>query len=240
MTIEVATSNNTDAQQIEAPQPVSLRMFFALCFLWMPLGFFLWFFLRSVVTWPVSRLSHWVIDAWLPGVVHSWRQNFHHFEITALVPPPPGMELAPGQIPAAIADVNVLLYTYGLAVLWGLILATPNDERSFARRLVYCLIGWMLLIPAHVFSTVIDVGKILFIDLGPAGLQLAETHGVNLEFIALFFQFSRLVLPTLGAVIVWAIFNRQFIEQVRDAMPLEPEPLPGQDGPTQSPPPSSP
>ncbi len=239
MTIEAATSNNTDAQQIEAPQPVSLRMFFALCFLWMPLGFFFWFFLRSVVTWPVSRLSHWVIDAWLPGVVHSWRQNFHHFEITALVPPPPGMELAPGQIPAAIADVNVLLYTYGLAVLWGLILATPNDERSFARRLVYCLVGWVILIPAHVFSTVIDVGKTLFIDLGPAGLQLAETHGVNLEFIALFFQFSRLVLPTLGAVIVWAIFNREFIEQVRDAMPLEPEPLPGQDGRTQSPPPSS-
>ena len=149
------------------------------------------------------------------------------------------MELAPGQIPAAIADVNVLLYTYGLAVLWGLILATPNDERSFARRLVYCLVGWVILIPAHVFSTVIDVGKTLFIDLGPAGLQLAETHGVNLEFIALFFQFSRLVLPTLGAVIVWAIFNREFIEQVRDAMPLEPEPLPGQDGRTQSPPPSS-
>jgi hypothetical protein len=227
------TEKATETAITEANQPVSLKLFFALCFLWMPLAFFFWFFLRSVVTWPVSRLSHWVIDAWLPGVVHSWRQNFHHFEITALVPPPPGMELPDGQLAAAIADVNVLLYTYGIAVLWGLLLATPNDERSFARRLVYCFVGWMLLIPVHVFSTVIDVGKTLFIELGPAGLQLAETHGVNLEFIALFFQFSRLVAPTLGAVIVWALFNRKFIEEVRNALPLEPEPLPGQDGPNQ-------
>ena len=224
----------------EAPQPVSLRLFFALCVLWMPLAFFFWFFLRTVVTWPVSRLGHWAIDAWLPGVVHSWRQNFHHFEITALVPPPPGMTLEPGQLPAAIADVNVLLYTYGVAVLWGLIMATPNDERSFARRLLFCLVGWIMLIPLHVFSAAIDVGKTLFIDLGPAGLQLAAAHDVNLEVIALFFQFSRLVLPTLGALIVWALFNRKFIEQIRDAMPLEPEPAAGQDGPTQSEPPGKP
>ncbi len=215
-------------------------MFFALCVLWMPLAFFFWFFLRTVVTWPVSRIGHWAIDAWLPGVVHSWRQNFHHFEITALVPPPPGMVIEAGQLPAAIADVNVLLYTYGVAVMWGLIMATPNDERSFARRLVYCLIGWIIMIPVHVFSAAIDVGKTLFIDLGPAGLQLAAAHDVNLEFIALFFQFCRLVAPTLSALIVWALFNRAFIEQVRDAMPLEPEPEPGQDGPRQSEPPSTP
>lgn len=224
----------------EPQQPVSLKMFFALCVLWLPLAFFLWFTLRSLITWPVTRFGHQVIDWWLPGVVHSWKQNFHHFEVTALVPPPPGMELAPGQVSAAVADVNVLLYTYGVAVLWGLIMATPDDDRSFARRLLICVAGWIMLIPFHVFSTVVDVGKTLFIDLGPAGLQLAQTHDVNLEVIALFFQFSRLVLPTLGALIVWALFNRKFIEQVRDVLPLEPEPLPGQDGHKPSPPPSSP
>ena len=227
------TEKATETAATEANQPVSLKLFFALCFLWMPLAFFLWFFLRSVVTWPVSRLSHWVIDWWLPGVVYSWRQNFHHFQLEAIVPPPPGSPIEAGQIAIFPTDVNVLLYTYGVAVLWGLMLATPNDERSFARRLLYCLIGWVVLIPFHVFSTAIDVGKQLFIDLGPAGLQMAQTHGVNLEFIALFFQFSRLVLPTLGALIIWAAFNREFIEQVRDSLPLEPEPLPGQDGPNQ-------
>jgi hypothetical protein len=55
-------------------------------------------------------------------------------------------------------------------------------------------------------------------------------HGVNLEFIALFFQFCRLVAPTLGALFVWALFNRQFIEQVRYALPLEPEPASMHDG----------
>jgi hypothetical protein len=128
-TPESSTNTNTGIDN----QPVSLKLFFALCLLWMPLAFFMWFFLRTVITWPVTRLSHWAIDWWLPGVVHSSKQIFHNFELTAIVPPPPGVELPAGQIPAALADVNVLLYTYGVAVLWGLIMATPNDERSFAK-----------------------------------------------------------------------------------------------------------
>jgi hypothetical protein len=224
----------------EPQQPVSLKMFFALGVLWLPLSFFLWFTLRSLITWPVTRLGHQAIEWWLPGVVHAWKQNYHYFQVTAIVPPPPGLPIEPGQLAAFDANINVLLYTYGVAVLWGLIMATPDDERSFARRLLICVVGWIMLIPFHVFSVAVDLGKQLFIDLGPAGLQLAQVHGVNLELVALFFQFCRLVLPTLGALIVWALFNRRFIEQVRDALPLEPEPGPGQDGPTQSPPPSSP
>ena len=224
------TEKATETAATEAIQPVSLNLFFALCYLWMPLAFFLWFFLRSVVTWPVTRFSHWLIDALLPGVVESSSQFFHQFKISLIIPPPPGAPIEAGQLAVIDADVNVLLYTYGVAVMWGLILATPNDERSFARRLLYCFIGWLILIPTHVFAVCVDIGKQLFIDLGPAGLQMAHDHGVSLEFIALFFQFSRLVLPTLGALIVWALFNRKFIEEVRNALPLEPEPLPGQDG----------
>lgn len=227
-------------EPVEAARPVSLKLFFAMCVLWMPLAFFLWFALRSLITWPVTRLGHTAIEWWLPGVVHAWKQNFHFFQITAIVPPPPGMTLEPGQIPAIDANINVLLYSYGVAVLWGLMMATPDDDRSLARRLLYCLIGWMMLVPLHVFSAAIDLGKQIFIDLGPAGLQLAEAHGVSLELIALGFQFCRLVLPTLGGLFVWAIFNRKFIEQVRDALPLEPEPKAGQDGHSTPPPPSTP
>jgi uncharacterized RDD family membrane protein YckC len=223
------------APEVETREQVSLKTFLLLCVLWLPLAIFIWFALRSVIAYPLTRLAHWGLDWWLPGVIESTRQKFHYFEFTAVVPLPPGMVAEAGQIPAVDGSSNVLLFTYGLAVFWGLAMATPdNREFSLARRLRICLYGWLILIPVQAFSVVIDVGKILFINLGQAGLQMAAQHNVNLEVIAYFSQLTRLVVPTLSALIVWAIFHRGFIEHVRFDTPLDGEPSAVPPGPSRT------
>ncbi len=229
--VEQAESAPAAVAVAEAEQPVSLKTFLLLCVLWLPLAIFIWFALRSFIAYPVTRLAGWGLDWWLPGVMDATSQYFQYFKFTALVPLSPG-EVAPaGTIPAAEGNSNVLLFTYGLSVFWGLTLATPdNKEFSLARRLRVCFYGWLILMPVQAFSVVIDVGKILFIDLGQAGLQMAVQHNVNLEVIAYLSQLTRLVVPTLSALIVWAIFHRRFIEHIRFDTPLDGEPSPVQTG----------
>lgn len=220
-----------------APEtPVSLKTFLLLNVLWLPLAVYAWFQFRSFITYPITRLARWGLDWWLPGVIDSSRQYYQYFKFTALIPLPPGMVAEAGQVPAVDATSDALLYTYGLAVLWGLTMATPeaNGEFSLLRRLRTCLLGWLILIPVQSASMVIDVAKTLFIDLGGAGLQMAEQHGVSLEVIAYLWQLSRLVVPTLSALIVWAIFHRRFIEHIRFDSPLEGEPLAPDAGPSRN------
>jgi hypothetical protein len=211
--------------------PVKLKTFLLLNVLWLPAAVFVWFAMRSVIAYPVTRLARRVLDWWLPGVIHSSQQFYQYFKFSALVPLPPGMRAEAGQIPVVDASSDALLFTYGLAVFWGLTMATPGSgEYSLAQRLRICIYGWLMLIPLQVFGMVVDVGKILFIDLGPAGLQMAKEHGVSLELVAYLWQLSRLVVPTLSALVVWAIFHRRFIEHIRFDLPLGGEPEPAAQG----------
>lgn len=236
MTDQISADTKPQAA-IEADEPIKLKTFLLLNVLWLPLAVFVWFALRSVIAYPLTRITRWILDGWLPGVIESSSQYIQFFKFTAFVPLPPGMVAEAGKLPAIDASSDALLFTYGLAVFWGLTMATPdNREFSLARRLRTCLFGWWLLIPVQALSMVVDVSKILFIDLGPAGLQMAAQHHVNLELVAYFWQLSRLVVPTLSALVVWAIFHRRFIEHVRFDLPLEGEPEPIASGhkPTES------
>lgn len=233
-TAAAAAENAVATPEQEAP--VSLKTFLLLNVLWLPLAVFAWAGLRSVIAYPLTRLGRWGLDWWLPGVIESSRQYYQFFKFTALIPLPPGMVAQAGQVPAVDGISDALLYTYGLAVFWGLTMATPepNGEFSLLRRLRTCLIGWIILIPVQAASMVVDVAKILFIDLGAAGLQMAEQHNVSLEVVAYVWQLSRLVVPTLSALIVWAIFHRRFIEHIRFDSPLGGEPVTPNVGPSRN------
>lgn len=227
----IATSTAIPVAMPVEDGKVPLKTFLALCVLWLPLTVFIWFAMRSVISFPLVRLARIGLDWWLPGVIDSTSQYYHYFKFTALIPLPPELiGQATGQ-PAIDGTSNVLLFTYGLAVFWGLTMATPdNQEFSLARRIRTCFIGWMLLIPLQALSVIIDVAKTLFIDLGAAGLQMAQQHHVNLEVIAYLWQLTRLVVPTLSALFVWALFHRRFIEHVRFDTPLGGEPFPDANG----------
>lgn len=223
-TPEINNGIHTEPGPGAAESPMSLKMFFLLSLLWLPLACFFWFSLRSVIVFPITRVAHWLLDGWLPGVIHEASQYVHYFKFTALVPLPPGMTAEIGQIPAIDGSVNALLYTYGLAVFWALTFSTPDSgDYSLLKRLRTALLGWLILIPIQALGIVADVAKQLFIDLGAAGQQMADQHQVNLELIAYAFQAATLVVPMLSSLIVWALFHRRFLEHIRFAPLREPE-----------------
>ncbi len=234
-------SDQSDQAAIPATEassePISLKLFLLTTALWLPLTCFVWFAARSMIVFPITRMARWMLDWWLPGVIHDSSQYVHFFKFTALIPLPPGMSAAPGQIPAMDGNVNALLFTYGLGVFWALVMATPDDrEYSLARRIGIALFGWLILMPVQAASIVANVARILFIDLGESGLQLAHEHHVNIEAVAYAYQAATLIVPMISALIVWALFHRRFIEHIRfDPIP-GPEPSARSTGQSPQPP----
>jgi hypothetical protein len=212
---------------------VSLRGFFLQALLWLPMMFFLWFTLRSPVVFPVTRSIKALMESWLPDLVRDVGQEFHTITYTFVVrlQNVPGLPDAPLAIEAQ--STNVLMYCYGLPLLFGLVMATPLTWR---RTFMQMGVGYLILLPMQVFGVAGDILKTLAFGAGPAvqaGLAdagyaaqaaagghsaaqfvhaaLAE-KGLGLDAIALIYQFGYLILPAVVPIAIWIAFNRSFIE----------------------------
>ncbi len=223
---------HSPAPEFEADE-VSLRRFFLLALLWLPMMFFLWFALRSPVVYPVTRTVRLLIESWIPELVTDVGQNFHTITYTFVV----RMQDVAGLPDAALAidaqHTNVLMYCYGLPLLFGLIMATPlNWRRTFLQMGV----GYLILLPMQVFGVIGDILKTLAFGIGPAvqagladagfaaqaalGGQAATQYvhavlaarGLGLDAIALMYQFGYLILPAVVPIAIWIAFNRRFLE----------------------------
>ena len=214
------------------PERLELRPFLFAAVLWLPLAFFVWFALRSVVVYPVIRLVAAVLGAWMPELVSEVRQAFHHMSFSVLA------EIGrigtiPGDRLFVDLEINVLPYCYSIPLLMGLSIATPI---SWARTFAQLAIGVPILVAVQAFGVLGEVLRRMQFDMAaavqaavtaegyaveaPAAAQAAQAnivaalaaHGTHPEAIALWYQFGYLILPSISAVILWILFNRRFIE----------------------------
>lgn len=208
-------------EEVKAEEPVSLRTFFLLCLLWLPLAFFFWFAMRSPITYATREVAELIMSVWLPGLVESTSQNVFNWNVSTFIPLPPGVPADAGR-PVMDITVNVLLYTYGLAVYWGLIFASPAEEFSLLHKIRDAFIGWLIMLPLHAMACALHVAKEVFVVLGAStGPGYAEQFGVNPTVIAYFWQFSSLVMPTLSGLIMWGIMQRNFLKALQGDQWLE-------------------
>lgn len=212
-----------------------LKRFVLMAALWLPLMFLIWFVLSSVVVFPITRLTAWVFSQWMPDLIQHMEQNRHliQFDYKAVFA---GVSGLPSQgLVIEKQDVNVLEFTYGVAMIAGLIMATPLAWRHVFLQFG---IGYVILVGT---ATLGVIGNVLYIcgfgvgsavEMGileyapqyaaqakQAGMaahasmvQTMGQHGLNQNFIALFRQFTSLVLPSVTPVIVWLAMNKPFIE----------------------------
>ncbi|GIX32839.1 MAG: hypothetical protein KatS3mg125_0795 [Lysobacterales bacterium] len=243
--------NANEATGVQGPpeeEQVSLKQFFLLGLLWLPMMFFLWFSLRTAVVYPVTRGVAWLSSLLLPGLVTDVAQDYHRITYAFLVPIQgvPGLPQGPLLIEAQYT--NVLMYCYGLPLLFGLIMATPlNWRRTFLQMGIGLLVLW----PVQIFGVMGDILKSLAFGVGQAveaGLadagfaalapqaaaagqaavhaELTARFG-SLEVIALVYQFGYLILPAVVPVALWLAMNRRFIEELvgwREPEPSFPSP----------------
>ncbi|MBL8299544.1 MAG: hypothetical protein JNN30_14500 [Rhodanobacteraceae bacterium] len=191
-----------------------LKRFLLAAVAWLPACFALWWWVSGLtVKFPVWLAGLTLSSCW-PELVASVSQGFDNGGMPtmdvltriAVSETGPDGKLATGYLEAT---VHPLLYGYALPLFFGLCLATPqDDERRWGQLALGCVAIWL----AQAFGIAADALKVLALGSGPEATAAVQAAGLNLNLIALCYQFGYLILPTVVPAALWLALNRPFIE----------------------------
>jgi uncharacterized membrane protein (Fun14 family) len=188
-----------------------VKEMFILAALFLPLGFFLWFFMASGLMFPTSRLVEWLLTGLFPDIFEQVVQLGFRFEVQTLVIMPQQVD---GRTAALNLDINPMIYAWGLALLFGLIMATPMRG---LRRLVQLLIGFAVVTLVTTWGVFWEVWRDLAFLMGPQAAAAVQSTGLSATTIALCYQLGYLMFPGVIPIAAWILMNRPFIEQLVDS-----------------------
>jgi hypothetical protein len=189
----------------------SLGRFIIRVLLWLPACFAVWYFASGVLTIPLRWLVSGLMRLGFNDLVVAVGQSGDVLNFVTNLRP----ELATTQHAASGVieiEVSTLTYTYGLPLLVALMLAVPGVGR--ARKLG---IGYIALLPAHVWSVAADALKQMAITLGPGIASQTGFAPLQREAIAYAYQLGTLILPTVVPVVIWLLLQRQFVQGLLEA-----------------------
>ncbi len=195
-----------DNQVPESKPGNPVKEMFLLAALYLPLGFFLWFFAASLLMLPAGLLAEQLLVWIYPDIFQRIFQADFMFEIqTAIeVPNPEG-----GEDLLLTWDVNPMIYAWGMALLFGLIMATPMPVRW---RLLQMLIGFSVVSLVTVWGVFWEVWRDLAFLFGPDGRAVVDQTALSPTVIALCYQLGYLMFPAVVPLATWILMNRSFIE----------------------------
>ena len=190
----------------EAGNPV--KEMFLLAALYLPLGFFLWFSFGSALMWFPSKLAEWALTGFYPEVFDRVVQFGYQLEIQTAI----RMErMVEGRVALLNNDINPMIYAWGMALLFGLIMATPM---SGARRALQLLIGYLVIVLVTVWGVFWQTWSDLAFLSGPEAATAVAQAGPPPTLIALCYQLGYLMLPAVVPLATWILMNRPFLERV--------------------------
>lgn len=219
-----------------------LKRFLLSAVLWLPAMFFVWVYFSSVFSLPATSTVRAVLEHRYDGIFNAVYHGYprHLFAPDAATPVQPGMPAEGARyrddhllalrfneraMPPQMRDekrrsgaeplptVNSLIYGYGLALIWGLIMATPLSTR---RRLLQMAAGWLAIVLVQVFGLATNA---LVVAMQYLGLDAVAAQGINPELLAASYQFGYLILPAVVPVVLWVLMNRTAIEELTGRSP---------------------
>lgn len=207
---ESTRPQDSDRSEQAAAEPAGnpVKAMFILAALYLPLGFFLWFFFASAVAFPVARLSEWLFTGLFPDLFERIEQLGFHLEIQTTI------ELArrvEGRVVLLNLHINPLVYAWGIPLLFGLIMATPLSIRQRAAQMA---IGFAAVWLAAVWGVFWETWKDLAFLMGPEAARAVHETIIPPTAIALCYQLGFLILPSVTPVAAWILMNRRFLEQM--------------------------
>jgi uncharacterized membrane protein len=180
-----------------------------LAFLWMLFGFMLWFYLSAFHGAPARVISGAILSEVLGGHFHQIivepGQNFL-FQVETTIQ----YTFRDGTAEALGFVVNPLVFTYGLPLLFGLVM---GSDASWLRKAAVLTVGYITITVVQVWGVVFNSLKMLAFNFGSQTHEVVREVGVSDSVIALGYQLGTLILPALAPIFVWVLMNRRLVEQ---------------------------
>jgi len=185
-----------------------VRNLFLLAALWLPLGFFLWFKVATVLVYPLARLSEALLKLSLGDGFERIFQNVYLLEIDTLIPLD---DLVNGQLAYLAWDINPMIYGYGIPLIFGLVMATPLTAWQRLRQLT---LGYAVMMLVQAWGVFWEVHKDLHYSFTSVASLAPEASPFTINLAALCYQMGYLILPAVIPIACWILMNRNFLESI--------------------------
>ncbi len=200
-------------KKTEAARPpeeeLKLSELLILASMWMLFGFMIWFYLSAFHGAP-ARMASEAILAHLLGsdfsrIIVEPNQHFL-FQVETTIQ----FTFRDGTTEALGFIVNPLVYSYGLPLLFGLVM---GSDVSWRRKLGIMLIGYTAITLVQIWGVVFQSLKMLAYNFGEQSHAVIISHGISDTTIAMGYQLGTLIFPALAPIFVWVLTNRPLVEQ---------------------------
>ena len=203
-------AENTEQRAVEVEkEELTLSELLILASMWMMFGFMLWFYLSAFHGTPARLASEAILSHILGSdfyrIIVEPNQHFLYQVETQIQ-----FTFRDGTTDALGFVVNPLIFSYGLPVLFGLVM---GSDVSWLRKLVIMLIGYTVITAVQIWGVVWLSLKMQSFNFGEQTHAIVLAHGVSDSSIALGYQLGSLIFPALAPIFVWVLSNRPLVEQ---------------------------
>ena len=208
--LDADRSGKGEEQRAQEPEEeLRLSELLILASLWMLFGFMLWFYLSAFHGLPARLLSGALLSEILGDhfsriIVQPDQHFLFQIETTIQYVFRDGTQDALGFV------VNPLVFSYGLPLLFGLVM---GSDVSWRRKIGILLLGYITITLVQVWGVVFESLKMLSFNFGSETHEIVRQAGISDTTIALGYQLGTLILPALAPIFVWVLTNRRLVEQ---------------------------
>lgn len=200
---------NTQSPPGNPKEELKLSELLILGSMWMLFGFMLWFYLSAFHGAPAriaseAILSH-VLGSDFSRIIVEPNQHFLYQVETHIQ-----FTFRDGTTEALGFIVNPLIFSYGLPLLFGLVM---GSDVGWLRKGVIMLIGYSVITLVQIWGVVWQSLKMLAFNFGEQSHAIVLSHGVSDGAIAMGYQLGTLIFPALAPIFVWVLCNRPLVEQ---------------------------
>jgi len=190
-------------------EELQLSELLILASMWMLLGFMLWFYLSAFHGTPARIASEAILSHILGSdfyrIIVEPNQHFLYQVETQIQ-----FTFRDGTTDALGFVVNPLIFSYGLPLLFGLVM---GSDVGWLRKVVIMLIGYVTITMVQIWGVVWQSLKMLAFNFGEQTHAIVLAHGVSDASIAMGYQLGTLIFPALAPIFVWVLSNRPLVEQ---------------------------
>ena len=206
---DITQAPETADEQAKPQEELKLSELLILASMWMLFGFMLWFYLSAFHGAPTRIAADAILGNLLGEDFHRIivepNQHFLYQVETKIQ-----FTFRDGTTEALGFIINPLIFSYGLPLLFGLVM---GSDVSWRRKAGILLIGYVVITGVQIWGVVFGSLKMLAFNFGEQTHEVVLSHGITDGVIALGYQLGTLILPALAPIFVWVLTNRPLVEQ---------------------------